>query len=863
MLKGITKHSKADGKRWLHIYTALLLTAVILVSSTTIWLRSTRQSSEKTVNDIVGFYLGEIAERNSGVILFELEKWMKQIDRAATVLGPEDLRSEQSICDFVGLIQQVSGTDMFALVDAQGKVYTNDHVFPDGSTFGFLSKPITQLRVGVENSGSGETMIVIGSPLPSPEGANIPVTSCFLGLTMEHLVSAMELNGVDNKTVCRLFNSSGENLLNVSYEYPNSRNLFDVWEETAHFAQGYSLDAIRQDWENGREGFAVYSTENAGNTYVYYRPIAHMGLYFTVAMRESHINEIVDAGTHRVNRNSIFYCLVVAALLCCVLLMIVRLYRRDRQNQLENDQLKIVGALSSEYIDVFLADPLKNQSITIKSGGKMIPPDKRVSHAYSERWEHLINLYVLEEDVDALRSAVKAENLCARMKGLSEYDLDFRLKREDGIHYCHVKFVRMDAGEDRFIAGLRNNDAQVLAEQKRQQALQDALAKAQHASRAKTTFLNNMSHDIRTPMNAIIGFTNIALKQQPKPEIRDCLEKISESSEHLLTLINDVLDISRIESGKTKATPAPVDITKVTDAVLDITKGFLLNRDLTFTVRRAKPDCPYVLADAMRIREILVNILSNAVKFTNDGGSIRFEADCQPGADARHIILRYRISDTGVGMSEEFLARVFDDFAQEENGARTQYKGTGLGMAITKQYVDMMGGIISVESRKGFGSTFTVELPTELTTKERVGHQEAPQATDCLNGIRVLLAEDNDLNAEIAEIQLKELGMTVTRAIDGKQAVECFANNPANTFDVILMDIMMPRMDGYEATKAIRSLENRPDGAVIPIIAMTANAFAEDVQASLDAGMNGHLSKPIVIEEVIKTIAQNLNQTAQ
>ena len=211
-------------------------------------------------------------------------------------------------------------------------------------------------------------------------------------------------------------------------------------------------------------------------------------------------------------------------------------------------------------------------------------------------------------------------------------------------------------------------------------------------------------------------------------------------------------------------------------------------------------------------------------------------------------------------MSEEFLGQVFDDFAQEENGARTQYKGTGLGMAITKQYVDMMGGTISVESRKGVGSTFTVELPMELTTKERVVHQEAPQAKDCLCGIRVLLVEDNELNAEIAEIQLKELGMTITRAVDGKQAVECFANNPANTFDVILMDIMMPRMDGYEATKAIRNLENRPDGEVIPIIAMTANAFAEDVQASLDAGMNGHLSKPIVMDEVITTIARNLNQ---
>ena len=199
--------------------------------------------------------------------------------------------------------------------------------------------------------------------------------------------------------------------------------------------------------------------------------------------------------------------------------------------------------------------------------------------------------------------------------------------------------------------------------QEKNRLLEESVQQAQSANIAKTTFLNNMSHDIRTPMNAIIGFTNIALKQQPKPEVRDCLEKISDSSKHLLTLINDVLDISRIESGKTKYAPIPVDITAVTDAVLDITNGFLLNRDLTFTVRRAKLEIPYVLADAVRIREVLVNILGNAVKFTNDGGNVRFETDYQRGADDRHIIVRYRVTDTGVGMSGEFLGQVFDDFA--------------------------------------------------------------------------------------------------------------------------------------------------------------------------------------------------------
>lgn len=391
-------------------------------------------------------------------------------------------------------------------------------------------------------------------------------------------------------------------------------------------------------------------------------------------------------------------------------------------------------------------------------------------------------------------------------------------------------------------------------------AAEEAMIAAESASKAKSTFLSNMSHDIRTPMNAIIGFTNIGLKQNPTPELKNCLEKISNSSEHLLTLINDVLDISRIESGKIKYTSLPIDIREVTDTVLNIMHGFLSNRNINFSTRRTRIETPYVLADAVRIREVLVNILGNAVKFTDDGGSIIFEMNYHPWEDDKHIVVCYRISDTGVGMSEEFVEHIFDEFSQEENSARTQYKGTGLGMAITKRYVDLMGGTISVESKKNEGSTFTIEIPFELTDESEVRKQGIPASKADLTGVKILMAEDNELNAEIAMVQLEEAGIQVTRASDGKEVVKIFAENPPGTFDIILMDVMMPEMNGYEATKAIRSMNNRHDDSNIPIIAMTANAFAEDVQASLDAGMNGHIAKPINIDELIKAIARNVNR---
>lgn len=393
--------------------------------------------------------------------------------------------------------------------------------------------------------------------------------------------------------------------------------------------------------------------------------------------------------------------------------------------------------------------------------------------------------------------------------------------------------------------------------EEQKQLLMNAAEEADAANKAKSAFLLSMSHDIRTPMNAIIGFTNIALHQNMVSDIHDSLKKVQQSSNHLLSLLNDVLDFSRIESGKVTISPEPVDITQLTDNVQAIMNGLLYNRDLQFEVHRENLKNPYVLADVVRIREVLVNLLGNAVKFTKDGGEITLDISSYPGADEKHIITRYVVRDNGIGMSEEFQKKLFDPFSQEDDAnARTQYKGTGLGMAITKKYVDMMGGSIAVESKKGVGATFTVEIPLELPEQVIPSEQKQHLHRD-LTGIHVLMAEDNDLNAELATIMLEDAGMIVTRASDGKEVVDLFKNNPRGTYDLILMDIMMPNMDGHQAAKTIRALGiERSDAVTIPIIALSANAFIDDIQESLDSGMNDHISKPINIEELIDTITK-------
>ncbi|MDY3250323.1 MAG: ATP-binding protein [Candidatus Choladocola sp.] len=526
----------------------------------------------------------------------------------------------------------------------------------------------------------------------------------------------------------------------------------------------------------------------------------------------------------------------------------LKLKRKDNE-LLARDEL--FSKLSVNVDDVFLMVDAKNLNVEYVSPNieKLVGISEQQVLSDIHEIEHLIRSDEPVHILDQLSGILPGEQ--------REWDREYIHQKTGEKRWFRVAVFCTDIqGEKKYILDLSDRTK----DKKINQKLEEAVRTAENANRAKTTFLNNMSHDIRTPMNAIIGFTNIALKQETKPEVRDCLEKIGDSSEHLLTLINDVLDISRIESGKTRFTPVPVDITEVADVAMDIIHGFLSNRAIRFDVKMEKPEHPYVLADAVRIREILVNILGNAVKFTDDGGSITFTSGYHPGEDEHHIRVRYCVTDTGVGMSEEFVKHIFDEFSQEESSARTHYKGTGLGMAITKRYVSLMNGTISVESKKGEGSTFVVELPLELTDESRVQKQDTSVAGVNMNGVKVLLAEDNDLNAEIAMVQLEELGMKVTRVDDGKKAVECFRDSDTDTFDVILMDIMMPEMNGYEAAQAIRSLQNHPEAETIPIIAMTANAFAEDIQASLEAGMNGHLSKPIVMEEVIKTIARNLNR---
>ena len=404
-------------------------------------------------------------------------------------------------------------------------------------------------------------------------------------------------------------------------------------------------------------------------------------------------------------------------------------------------------------------------------------------------------------------------------------------------------------------AKLAANDTQKLNDK-----LEIALKKAEDASLAKTRFLNNMSHDIRTPMNVILGYAQLMedeLKGKDMPETSEHLEKLKQSGNLLLSIINNVLDMAKIESGKMEINENYGRIGAIRQSLFEIFEDEAKKKNLAlhYTIN---VEHEHILTDTTKIKEIFANILGNAIKYTPPGGSVMVNLDELPCDEHGYMMVRTRISDTGIGMSEEYLTEIFEAFTREQNTTKSKIAGTGLGMSIVKKYVDLLGGTIEVESELGKGSTFTVTLKHKIADESyyvKKHLEESGISREILKDRSILLAEDNDLNAEIAAVILERAGLKVERVEDGLQCISRITEMPAGTYDIILMDIQMPKMDGYKATQTIRNLSDQ-EKACIPIIAMTANAFEEDKRAAIAAGMNGHIAKPIQVDKLLSILAE-------
>lgn len=537
----------------------------------------------------------------------------------------------------------------------------------------------------------------------------------------------------------------------------------------------------------------------------------------------------------------------------------------QQQKEELSTAMAVINGLTLDYHTVWVVDKKDLRLQMMRAPGEgAIKKSLRLAFDYADcnvAMEKYIDNFVCDEDKDRLRKQVNTKVILEELSRSDFYAVNYMRRKENGEEdYNQIAFANANTndGKEQFVFGFRDINETMKHELALRKKINDAKSAAEAANAAKTSFLFNMSHDIRTPMNAIIGFRNLLEKYQDDPAKRaSYLQKIEESSNVLLSIINNVLEMARIEKGTLELNETVWSAEQINDIIYSVFAVMMEQKGIEFT-HEVNVSHNFIYCDQTKLREIFINILSNAYKYTKPGGKVHMSLEELPSEKEGFAVFRTTVSDTGIGMSEDFLPHIFEEFARESDSTHSKIEGTGLGMPIVKRFVDFLGGTIEVKSRKGEGSTFIVTMTHRIADSAMTDRPNADVQVSDVGNKRILLVEDNELNAEIAMEILGEMGFEVDRAVDGIDCLEKLNAADARHFDLILMDIQMPRMNGYEAARAIRALED-PVKAHIKILAMTANAFEEDKREAMDAGMDGHLAKPINVRELTKTIMKIIN----
>lgn len=530
---------------------------------------------------------------------------------------------------------------------------------------------------------------------------------------------------------------------------------------------------------------------------------------------------------------------------------------KAERKAIANRDMAVISGLSDDFGCVVYVDYETLSEVHYRFDpmfDEMVPGWSKINN-FGKRLEVLVDTVVHPSDRESFCAATEPTKVLDMVEREHMYFVNFRLQVGGEDIYYQIKFVKDENFKNHVIAGFHSVDA----ETKREMA---NLEKAELANKAKSAFLFNMSHDIRTPLNAMIGFTDMAVKNiDDKAKALDCLSKSKLSSEHLLSLINDVLDMSRIESGKVELDLNPVNLGENGEDYVPMLRSLAEKKNVHFDFAQHDIQNRYVYVDFLRLNQVVINVVSNAVKYTPSGGSVTVDISQIPSEREGYGLYQIVIKDTGIGMSAEYQQHLFDEFSRERSSTVSKQQGTGLGLAITKRIIDMMEGSIEVDSKVGEGSKFTIRIPMRIQEHpedvEQVRFAHSEEEPVSFEGFKILVVEDNELNLEISKDILESAGVVVESAEDGSIAVERLKEKGPDYYDCILMDIQMPVMDGFEATRTIRQMF--PDKR-IPIIALSANAFDEDRRKSFEAGMDGHLAKPIVIAQLEDALKKYLKK---
>ena len=1004
------------------IVAGAILLALILIGDT-IWMgHSARKDTEEAVRSVSLLYLDELAGRREQVVENNLKDKINTINVAMELMTENDLSSKENMEAYQTRMKRLYNLQKFAFVDEDGLIYTSTGYQDNIDEYDFDYKMLDEPTIFVMDSDdeSLDEMIIIAVPAYLKfNGKKLNV--CFMAMDIEDMLEGVSMTtNTNDATFCNIYTSDGHALTNaVLGGLAKEDNLLGAMEH-AQLTPPDTYENFIAAFTSGERGVISFTYDDIRETLAFI-PIAGTDWQLTYLIRESVISERIDDISMDIVRRSILQSLLTVLVMVLLFGFIISTLRhnnkllleqetRDAENRIKQEELEhrlelqdqileeqrqrsqqstIIDALSADYWSVYYLDLDTNEGICYRHHDALGEEGLKVGQHfnYVKTMAAYVNKYVDEQYREGLMEFIQPESVREGLKDSPVISYTYMVNRGGNQTYEQVRFAAARGAEEKDTdkithasACLVDVDSDMKKSLEQNQALSDALALAEDASRAKTAFLSNMSHEIRTPMNAIISLNSIALNDPDTNEkTRDYLTKIEGSAEHLMKLINDILDMSRIEAGRMTLRNEEFSMQDLLSSINAIFSSQCEERGITYSCRIVNDIADYYIGDNMKLRQVLINILGNAVKFTPEGGSIEFGVERKASFNGKST-LSFRISDTGIGISKEFLPRLFETFAQEDDSNTNKYGSSGLGLAITKSLVDMMNGDIDVRSTKGVGTSFTVTVtlndsdhkseddhedfisPDKMTVlivdddpiacdhaklvleeagisadiahsgaeaidmvqvkharrepynlilvdwkmpemdgvettrriRSIIGHESAiiiltaynwddileeamhagvdsftpkplfassimeefhtamkrkgslrnePEKAE-LNGRRILLAEDTKVNAEIMMMLLKTRGIEAELAVNGRIAVDMFSSNPPGYYDAILMDVRMPEMDGLEATRTIRAME-RDDAKTLPIIALTANAFDEDVQRSLQAGLNAHLSKPV------------------
>lgn len=857
-----------------------LLVAVILVVGT-IWTgRSASRDAEKAVRNVSLLYLDELAGRREQVVASVIDDYISDLDVAVGLIEKDDLSSVEHLQAYQSRMKQLYGLEKFAFVAEDGTIFTARGTRKDIDQYDFDPTTLSGPDVSVRDLGDSGRSVIIAVPVDRLDLCGNTLVVCFMEISMENFLAAVSLQtGGNSTTFCNIYMSDGVPFTGLVLGGLSAEDNLLSALEYADYDEGYDCDKVRSDFREHLEGVVSFDYKGTKETLCYV-PVHGTDWMLTYLIRESVIKEQIDSISSGIIKRSLILSLILAsALLAISVFMVmqtrkaVRLAAEQETSEMMQQELEerialqdelieqekartrqdsMITALASDYRSVYYVDLDAGRGICYRKdelGADGIGPGDEFD--YKDRFIRYANEYVTDEYREEFLKFTNPDSIREALKENTIITLRYLVRKGGKESYEMLRMAGVRHPEDRedhivhaVGAGFTDIDSEMRDSLAKSEALSVALKTAEEASRAKTAFLSNMSHEIRTPMNAIIGLDSLALRKDDlSADTKEYLEKIGASARHLLGLINDILDMSRIESGRIVLRKEEFSFRQMLEQINTMVMAQCNEKGLKYECKLTGGVADHYIGDDMKLKQVLINILSNAIKFTDAPGSITFGIERTNVFDDQSTI-KFEIKDTGIGMDKSFIPRIFDSFTQEDGSRNNKYGSTGLGMAIAKNIVELMNGTISVESEKGVGTQFTVVI-----TLKNCEHSDIDSNYINFSDLRILIVDDEEVAAEHAKLVLDEAGIKSDVAFSGAEALSMLevAHTKQEHYNLVLLDWKMPEMDGLEVAKEIRK---RYDNETTVII-LTSFNWDEIMDEALHAGVDSFLSKPLFASNVI------------